>query len=90
MSNNKRKRHRARVAEALEQRRRAQSWCEQRGWYLYIHDAGAQWSVHHHGNITDWWPSTGKLVHNKQWDRAGKAMNWDAVAEAFASMEEQP
>lgn len=86
MTRTAKKIRRARIAGAMEQRMRAESWCEHRGWWLRVHDNGRQWSVHHDGIITDWWPSTQKLVHDKQWDRAGKAVDWDAVADAVASI----
>ena len=49
------------------------AYCQQNGITLEVKNDGHHWSMTKGTVLLEWWPNTGRLVRNKEWERAVKA-----------------
>lgn len=45
------------------------SWCHSFGWNFEIKNEGHHWIFKKNETLIEWWPSSAKLVKNKQWKK---------------------
>lgn len=63
-------RHRRRMKAALAEKNEVQRWCANHRWRLHINNNGHHWVfITHQNKFIEWWPSSGKLVIGKQWNK---------------------
>ena len=60
-------RHSRRQAVAEDTEGQLRVWCDEHGWHLTVHDGGGQFMMRRKKVLVEWWPSTAKLVINKNW-----------------------
>ena len=60
-------RHSRRLAVNLSNQAKLRRWCEENDLTLQITNQGHHWQVMQNGFVAEWWPSSAKLVINKQW-----------------------
>lgn len=44
-------------------------WCHLFGWKFEIKNDGHHWIFRKNNTLVEWWPSSAKLVKNKQWKK---------------------
>jgi hypothetical protein len=63
------------------QEAQVRAWVEQRGCSLRVLNAGHHWLLQKLGFMAEWWPSSAKLVVNREYHRDQHAPHWaDVVA----------
>lgn len=60
-------RHDRRFNAALELQNHVKDWCEKNNVILKINNEGHHWIFTKTNFIAEWWPSSAKLIFNKQW-----------------------
>lgn len=63
-------RHNRRRRAALEAEANVRRWCANRGVRLVISNEGHHWRFSTAEWVAEWWPSSAKLVFDKDWNRA--------------------
>jgi len=54
-----------------ETTRKLKEWAEKHGLFLRITNDQHHWSFYKEGKVFfEWWPSTGKMVANKEWEKS--------------------
>jgi len=56
------------------------AWVEQRGCSLRVLNDGHHWLIQKPGLMAEWWPSSAKLVLNRDYGRDYHAAHWQDVA----------
>lgn len=69
-------RHDRRLSMNLEQEGVVRAWADEQGLALLIRNKGHHWTFQAPGFVAEWWPSSAKLVLNKQWDRGIHVHDW--------------
>jgi hypothetical protein len=62
-------RHTRRLHSNLRYEAEVSEWCRRRGFALRITNQGHHWQLKKDRFLAEWWPSSAKLVINKQWNR---------------------
>lgn len=62
-------RHARRMNANLNHADELKNWCGEHGWRFDIKNEGHHWMITKGKTIVEWWPSSAKLVKNKQWGR---------------------
>ena len=62
-------RHFRRLQENLKRITAVSEFCSENGWLLKIHNDGHHWAFTKGKDVIDWWPSSAKLVTNKNFKR---------------------
>jgi len=73
------KRHSKRLSIALSIRDDAEEWIQSHGWELSINNAGHHWVIKADLFIAEWWPSSAKLVFNKNFKHGIHTHDWSQV-----------
>jgi hypothetical protein len=60
-------RHTRRLQANLHARQQVEAFCRHHGIDLRVNNEGHHWIFHRKGKLVEWWPSSAKLVCNKQW-----------------------
>lgn len=60
-------RHARRLEVNLENRKVLENWCRSNRWTFEIKNNGHHWMFRKTGVLVEWWPSSAKLVRDKQW-----------------------
>jgi len=58
---------------------RARTWAEQNDFTFRVNNEGHHWIWQKGGFFAEWWPSSAKLVFNRDYDRSCHAHDWTAV-----------
>lgn len=61
-------RHERRLQENLKAVDELKAWCKERNVDIRISNEGQHWRFKYWHSIAEWWPSSAKLVFNKNWD----------------------
>ncbi len=72
-------RHERRLRTAMATRHKLEAWCDMNDLLLLVMDAGLHWKIDQPGFIAQWWPSTAKLVINKQWNNGIHVHDYEQV-----------
>lgn len=72
-------RHWRRLSVNLEHEEEIRLQAGARGLKLQIANDGQHWMFARPGLIAEWWPSSAKLVFNKQWRRGVHCHDWQQV-----------
>lgn len=74
-------RHERRKRAAQENESQLRAALESIGYTLAISNEGQHWAMRckRNGDLWEWWPSTAKLVHGKQWARGVHCHDWQQV-----------
>ena len=62
-------RHNRRLHGNLRYEAEVREWCRTRGFNLRITNNGHHWQLTKQNFLAEWWPSSAKLVFNKQWNK---------------------
>jgi len=62
-------------------------WCHLFGWKFEIKNDGHHWIFRKNNTLIEWWPSSAKLVKNKQWK---KGVHCHDYLKVIAFLEKQP
>ena len=62
-------RHGRRLRSNLRYESQVREWCRGHGFALRISNEGHHWQLTKEKFVAEWWPSSAKLVVNKQWVR---------------------
>ena len=62
-------RHTRRLHGNLRCESEVREWCRTRGFNLRITNEGHHWQLNKNKFVAEWWPSSAKLVFNKQWNK---------------------
>ena len=62
-------RHTRRLHSNLHYEVQVREWCRKHDFNLRITNQGHHWQLTKDKFIAEWWPSSAKLVFNKQWNR---------------------
>ena len=57
----------------------AKTWADQHGFSLRVNNEGHHWMWQKNGLLAEWWPSSAKLVFNRNYDRCVDAYDWRTV-----------
>ena len=60
-------RHRRRLGKNLSEEKIVRQWCTNNGFALRITNDGHHWQFVKNDFLAEWWPSSAKLVIDKQW-----------------------
>jgi len=64
-----RDRHARRKKVNLSQSKKLKQWCKENNWKFEIKNKGHHWIFKQGRTLLEWWPSSAKLVKNKQWHK---------------------
>lgn len=78
------KRHARRYDTAHKYVDRLKSFCEKRGIGLRVNNDGHHFIFDKNGSVAEWWPSSAKLVFNKQWRRGIHCHDYEQVIEQLS------
>ena len=73
-------RHGRRLTTNLDYESDVRDWCDQHGVELSITNGGHHWTFTRGNLRVEWWPSSAKLVMDKQWRRGVHVHDWTQVA----------
>ena len=77
-------RHARRKAAALERQKEVELWCTRHKWRMAIKNDGHHWIFYTHQSKTiEWYPSSGKFVIGKKWDRTFHCHDVDILLQAL-------
>lgn len=81
-------RHSRRKEAALEHEHTMQVWCRAHGWFMSIKNNGHHWIFKTHVKpykeiMIEWFPSSGKLVIGKQWQKGIHCHDYKQLLEVF-------
>lgn len=77
----KRRRRARRIDRTARAEPQVRAWAEQHGCSLRVLNDGHHWLLEKPGFIAEWWPSSAKLVLNRDYDHDYHAPHWtDAAA----------
>ena len=62
-------RHERRLNGNIKMSKIVSKWCEDKGITVKITNHGHHWAMFRAGHLAEWWPSSAKLVFNKQFDK---------------------
>ncbi len=62
-------RHARRLHRNLHYEAHVREWCRGHGFALRISNEGHHWQLTKDKFVAEWWPSSAKLVFNKQWNQ---------------------
>jgi hypothetical protein len=62
-------RHRRRLFAAIGESGRVDEWCKRYGCFLTISNDGHHWTIETPSFEAEWWPSSGKLVFDREYQR---------------------
>ena len=79
------KRHARRLAVAMSHEKDVRAWCEEKHVSLKIHNGGHHWMFQRGGCLVEWWPSSAKLVVNKQWKKGYHVHDYTQLLPVLAS-----
>lgn len=68
----------------------AREWAAGAGVRLEVFNFGEHWRFEHPRITAEWWPSSGRLVIDRQWRKATTGRKLRAVLEAIARKLERP
>jgi len=72
-----RKRHARRKYANIDNLEEMQEWCEAKNVGLQITNRGEHWQFTcPNGGLVEWWPSSAKMVFDKQWSRGIYVHDW--------------
>ena len=63
------RRHARRKNTNLQYTDELKSWCQLYKWKFEIKNEGHHWIFRKDETLVEWWPSSAKLVKNKQWKK---------------------
>jgi len=69
-------RHARRLQTNLSAEAVVRSWADENGLRLRINNAGHHWIFDRPGFFAEWWPSSAKLVINRQYQRGIHVHDW--------------
>lgn len=72
-------RHERRLIVNLDARAEVKKWCEANGWQLTIKNDGHHWQMKKDNVLVEWWPSSAKLVKDKQWAKGVHCHDWQKL-----------
>jgi hypothetical protein len=72
----RRERRLERNAKAADQ---AKTWADRHGFNFRVNNEGHHWMWQKGGFVAEWWPSSAKLVLNRDYARSFHAHNWTVV-----------
>jgi len=61
-------RHERRLTVNLRNKQIVEQWCADNGVVIKINNQGHHWMFSQSKKIVEWWPSSAKLIINKQWN----------------------
>jgi hypothetical protein len=78
-------RHRRRLDAALvhQSTTKIENWCQKNGCKLAIFNYGHHWKIVGEGFLAEWWPSSGKLVFDHQYQRGIHCHDRDQLVQAL-------
>lgn len=76
----RRQRRQRRVDRNLDVSREAKARADRRGFTLRVLNEGQHWLFQKPGLVAEWWPSSAKLVLNRDYDHDQHAHHWPQVA----------
>lgn len=71
-----RARHNRRLAYNLALFDEAGGWCQEHGITLELKNEGQHWRFRYRETVIDWWPSTAKLLINRDWENGYHIYDW--------------
>lgn len=74
-------RHARRKAINLNHADELKAWCDANGWKFEVKNNGHHWIFKKGSTVIEWWPSSAKLVKNKQWGRGVHCHDYEKVRE---------
>lgn len=77
-------RHATRLDFNLDYADEVRRWCWDRGVTLSIRNSGHHWIFTAANMLAEWWPSSAKLVLNKQWKGGIHVHDWHQLIEELA------
>ena len=77
-------RHARRMAINLKHTNELKDWCDGNGWKFEVKNDGHHWMFRKGNQIVEWWPSSAKLVKNKQWGRGVHCHDYLKVIEVLS------
>ena len=83
-------RHRRRKRVASEDLERLESHLAALGAIISIHNTGRHWQINVRGRLFEWWPETGRLIVEKNWDNPRKAHDVDQVVKVIRRLAVRP
>jgi hypothetical protein len=69
-------RHFRRYKFNLERSVDASGWCRENGIFLEIRNNGHRWTFRYKENTVDWYPSSAKLIINRDWENGYHIYDW--------------
>lgn len=81
------KRHARRLELNLRRTYALKIWCEQNGIIFEIKNDGHHWIFKMKDNpmVVEWWPSSAKLVINKEWENGVHVHDWEQASRVVAA-----
>jgi hypothetical protein len=79
----KRRRRERRIKRTGQSEAEVRRWAEQRGLALRVLNDGNHWLFQKAGFVAEWWPSSAKLVMDRNYDRDHHAPHWAEVRAAL-------
>jgi len=75
----KRERRQRRMRRNVDVRGDVEAWAARHGFSLRVNNDGHHWMFHKHGFLAEWWPSSAKLVFNRDYHHDLHAHDWRQV-----------
>jgi len=83
-----RQRRERRLGRNLTSGNRAKTWADQHGFALRINNEGHHWMWQKGQFVAEWWPSSAKLVLNRDYARSFDAYDWTGVVPFLETKED--
>lgn len=76
-------RHERRLNVSARHMGEVKEWCERNGVTLKIHNHGHHWVFKKDGQVGEWWPSSAKMVYNREYDKELHLHDFAAVIQSL-------
>lgn len=80
----RRQRHARRLRVNIAARQTLSAWCRARGVCLAVKNDDHHWMFSRGNALVEWWPSSAKLVVDKEWRNAWHCHDWKQVEARLA------
>lgn len=83
-------RHGRRLRTNLSYRKEVEGWARRNGYALQIKNEGHHWLFERDGFVAEWWPSSAKLVLNRDYPHGLHVHDWRQAASVLAQRAPAP